>query len=382
MRHFLERGRYRLRTDRTELAESDFQDAEELNETDPEVYISQVSLLQQRLTELRNESEPNPDQRSKLLSQMKLLAELGLEVDPSRPEFHLFLADWAQSQRDFEQSSEHLQKALELARKKIGEVDITLISAAQNMVQNIEFKQAEMLIAQAELQETEQQKEVLLKQALEEISRLRLINLQRTKPDEVLAWKLEFLETNVHIARSEWRQAIPKLGRVRNAVLTSGGVGDQSLFLRQVDSSVARCYSMLGNPDRQIVVWRRALEADPLWKYGRLELARALAAAGRVEAAINEYNLLGDVPEGMVELARLILNRETAKDQAERSWAPVIELLDAAEKLRQERSLPPSLQLDVLRIELLWQQGHRDEALKILAQAEKDHTESASAIKG
>lgn len=378
---YLHRGRYRLRTDRLELAEADFQDAEELNDTDPEVYISQIELLNARRRELLNENEPDQERLSRQLAQMKLLAELGLELTPPRPVFYVYLADWAQAQGEFQQASDYLDQGHSLAveRTQNGELEKQL--SAQQLLQNIEFRQTELLITQAEQQLSSEKKEEFLKKAAKAVERLRLENLQRQVPSEVLSWKLEYLDSQIHLARREWRQALPKLGRVRNAALRTGEIGDQSQFLRQIDSSVARCYNMLGNPDRQIVVWRRALEADPFWKYGRLELARALATAGRVDAAMTEYELLGDIPEAMVEYARLILNRETTKDQGERSWTAINELLDSAEKLRQERSLPRSLQLDMLRVELLWQQGKRDEALEVLAQAAKEHPDSPSIVR-
>src|SRR5262249_10612559 len=135
--------------------------------------------------------------------------------------------------------------------------------------------------------------------------------------------------------------------------------------VKKLDVLLANCYEHLGNPDLQLTTARRALSVDPVWPPARLSLASALAATGRLDEAVAEYRKLpGKEPSVLLVTARLLMVRNLRLPTSERRWAEAEELIDELAKLE-----PDSLEVPLLRAEILLASRKTDEAQKVLETA-------------
>src|SRR5690606_29499303 len=100
---------------------------------------------------------------------------------------------------------------------------------------------------------------------------------------------------------------------------------------------------------RRVEVFNRAKSEDPEWTQGRLALAEALLAAGRLDEAINEYELLKNASADVHRtIAALALRKELRKPAGDRDFTAVEKSIE-----EYRRSSPEAADVESLELELL-----------------------------
>lgn len=180
----------------------------------------------------------------------------------------------------------------------------------------------------------------------------------RQKPD-ILTAPVDYLDGCLLIAQGRWPEAIRILEKSRALMVGSPALNG---LTKQADLLLAQGYDWLGLPEQRLAVSRRALALDPQWVPARLAQAAALLALGRSEAAIDAYrSLVPQSPSVRPILARLLLAQnmrlpaEQRRDPAR--WKEIETLLNQA-----EQAAPESIEVPLLRAEILANRGQFDEA--------------------
>lgn len=183
------------------------------------------------------------------------------------------------------------------------------------------------------------------------------------------------LEARLLIARQQWLPAKQKLERVRPLVVAS------SDLTSQVDLLLGQCHEQLGQYDEQLEVNRRVLGDDPTSLAARVGAANALAASGKPEQALAEFELVAGsiapeklpaIPQVWSPLLQLRINVQSRKPAAERDWSRVdelIEMLGSSEQISDE-------QIAIIRAELLVRKDEPKEAFDLLEKALKANPNS------
>ena len=139
----------------------------------------------------------------------------------------------------------------------------------------------------------------------------------------------KFFTARVLVGKGQWREAAKILEEIRRDKLVNMPEIAYDAELLQ-----GRCSERLGEQDRRYAAFYRAVTLKPLDLRGRLGLAEALAASGRVEEAISRYRSIeGEVPKVRTNLARLVLLRNLQRPLADRDWAEVDRAMAAAEAI-------------------------------------------------
>ena len=176
------------------------------------------------------------------------------------------------------------------------------------------------------------------------------------------------LEARLFTARQQWLAAVKKLDALRPLVAES------SDMKRQVDLMLAECHARLGQTDEQLAASQRVLGRDSGSRTARVTAAAALAATGRPEKALAEYEAVAKEigPEQLLRqpqvwqpLLRLRGVHQLRLPPHERDWSQVVQLLDALERAQ----TVPAAQLAVLRYDHLVTAGDAAAAAVVLTRA-------------
>jgi tetratricopeptide (TPR) repeat protein len=176
------------------------------------------------------------------------------------------------------------------------------------------------------------------------------------------------LQSRVLIARRRWSQARQRLEEIRP--LAAGAPE----LIRQVDLALAQCYENLEEFDEQLDVSRRILVDDPGSLQARVTQASAMAAAGRTDDAIAEFETvagalppdrLAAAPQVWYPLLQLWVTDQIKRPAGERDWSRIDDLLA---KLEQSTTVTAA-QIALLRADILSRKGESDAALDLLERA-------------
>jgi cellulose synthase operon protein C len=180
------------------------------------------------------------------------------------------------------------------------------------------------------------------------------------------------LEGRLLVAQRKWADAKTKLEAVRPLVIGSPDL------VRQVDLYLGQCHAQLDEFDAQLDVNRRVLSEDPSSLAARAGTAAALAAAGKPDEALTEFesiaaalppDRLAAVPQVWYPLLQLRMQRQAKQPVPQRDWSSIDQLIDT---LEQSAAMTPA-QLALLRADVLIRKGEAESAREILEQAAKDH---------
>jgi cellulose synthase operon protein C len=260
------------------------------------------------------------------------------DLFPERPDGGLFLADVAVRRGKPEDAVEPLREALE---RQPGSPAI-LLSLANVQLLTMRLDDAEKTI-----------------RGLVERS-------ERTNP------AVGMLEARLLVARQQWLAAVKKLDAVRPLVAESSGTK------RQIDLLLAECHARLGQTDEQLAASQRVLSRDSGSRSARVTAAAALAATGRPEKALAEYEAIAKEigPEELLRqpqlwqpLLRLRGVHQLRLPARDRDWSQVERLLDELDRAQ----AAPTVQLAVLRYDHLVVAGDSAAAAALLASAIEAH---------
>ena len=180
------------------------------------------------------------------------------------------------------------------------------------------------------------------------------------------------LEARLLVARQQWLPALKKLDTLRPLVAGSSGLK------RQVDMLLAECHGRLGQVDEQLAASQRVLSRDSGSLTGQITAAAALAAAGRPEKALAQYEAIAKEigPEQLLRqpqvwqpLLRLRGVHQLRLPVHDRDWSQVTQLVDALERAE----TVPAAQLATLQYDHLVITGDSAAAAAVLAKAIEAH---------
>jgi tetratricopeptide (TPR) repeat protein len=172
--------------------------------------------------------------------------------------------------------------------------------------------------------------------------------------------RIKYVENNFQEASREFEAVRPILARF-------GKAG----YAAQVDLMLGRCYEVMNQPDRQLEVYRRVLQASPKQAGARLGEATALQSLGRYEEAAVSIKLLADnvekLPFLQTTVIYMLINQQLQLPENQRDWTQVDKIADMifADKSRTE------LDNALFRSELLMLKGQFDDAQKLLLETQK-----------
>ncbi len=211
-------------------------------------------------------------------------------------------------------------------------------------------KQTDLLHALADLLLRQNQRE----QAAEVIARL-------ARAGSPLA-RAGYWEARLRMHDRQWTEAARLLEQARVPLAVTPD------WLKPVELALGQCAEQLGDRDRQLAAYRRAVALDPASAPARHGLGITLLEAGRVSEAVGELwqlvRLPGAPPDAWIALARacVLRNRQLAPER--RDWQEVDRALEQATH-RAGESVPVLL----VRAEALAARGQLERARELLEQA-------------
>ena len=184
----------------------------------------------------------------------------------------------------------------------------------------------------------------------------------RVRRDNAGTGVADYLQALILRHRGYWADAIPTL--------------EKALALQDLPNPLAsrmyvylaECYERLGDNDRRLAAYQRALLLEPAHLPANLGLAMALLAAGKSEEALSRYRQMARMTRPPADvwllLGRTLLRHNQALPPKKRSWDEIERALQRADG--NEALLVPTA---ILRTDVLLVRGKPDEARKTLEQA-------------
>ncbi len=173
-----------------------------------------------------------------------------------------------------------------------------------------------------------------------------------------------YLQARVLLARQDWPQAARLLERTRLTLETMPEPSKK--LLNQIDLYLGQCYDQLNEPTRQLEAFNRVVTRDPKSVPGRLGVAAAQRALGRIEASLEQYQQITQLgqpsADRWLEIARLKL--EQILLQGAGDWKEVDAALAQAEKIQ-----PDMVEAVLLRAHALALRKQAPAAQELLTQA-------------
>ena len=186
-------------------------------------------------------------------------------------------------------------------------------------------------------------------------STIEKLDLDHARPE-----LLGYLRARINAGLARWIGASKEL----EAIYPLLAAGTPRLAY-SADLLLGKCYEQLGDHDRRYMAYRRAVSLDPEASLGQWELARALAALGRLDEALAAYLRLADREPGAgTAAARLMIQRNLHRPARPHDWQEVERVL-----ARAARVTPGSSEVPLLRAEALAAQGQWDHARILLVKA-------------
>ena len=170
---------------------------------------------------------------------------------------------------------------------------------------------------------------------------------------------ISFLEAYLEVNLTHWTQARQFLVKLQPAFESAPE------FKARVNNLLARCYSHLGDREREGEAYLRAARANPQSLPARLGLAASMIDRGEIDQAIDEYRSLNKLNVAQVRgpLVRLLIAQNQQLSAEKRDWTEVTDLIKASAEAQ-----PQSSEVVIMRAALLQAQGKVDEARILLDQ--------------
>ena len=252
----------------------------------------------------------------------------GIKLDPKNIAFSLNLAR-------LENRDGHIERAESILRQ----------ADQANPSLEVAFELAATLIAQGKIDGKDE--------AASYIARLRDAGLGDTL--------VRYLDARILCRRERWAEAIPQIEMAR-AVLKSSHQLAVPLNLM-----LAECFKNMGSDEQRLNALRQAADGDRGPESARIELARALARAGKLDQAVVILSPLVEAkPELRLDLVAALIQKASRPPPDPRLWKEAERQLRTA-----EQALPGAVErLTLLKGEMLASQDRLDDARALLASAQ------------
>jgi cellulose synthase operon protein C len=172
---------------------------------------------------------------------------------------------------------------------------------------------------------------------------------------------IQYLEARVAMVQQKWPQAISRFESAQ-ALLAADPV-----VVSRINLMLAECYQQVpGSGEQRIASLQRAASGETNVPLARTRLAQAMENEGRLDEAIRLHTeLIATRPESRLDLLRLLIRKTRQQPPSRRSWEPIEQRLEEAEK-----ALPQApVELTLLRADLLAAEGRREKARQFLEDA-------------
>ena len=189
---------------------------------------------------------------------------------------------------------------------------------------------------------------------------------------------VDYLRARTLFAEKKWAEASRELTRIRPSMPPTQQIG--------IDLYLGRCHEMLGEPDKQIEVYQRALSVKPDLIAAHVGLSTALVATGKLDdarkrlegvlAAIGAEKFVAN-PLLRNNLINLLVDYNSKRPEKDRDWSTVNQLVDAAVKAQ-----PDALEVGLLQAEVMARMNKLPEARKVLETARDKNPKSLEAWLG
>jgi len=339
------RGRYRQKWKPKEdehwleNAEKDAAEALRLAPKDPDAL-----LLAAQLRLVKAGGLEKPEQRKAAYGQAREFAERGVESSPGTAAFYIVLAQVELALGEPDESVRRLTKVPENLRENL---DLLWYAALIRLDQS-QTQMAEDLVGRLKTAVAAQVK-LFRDQGREKVLRGQIMLLQA---------RGEYLNGRLAYLRGDYGKAQEALENAR-VDLT-----DQPPLLADVNRWLAHCFERIGDGGNQMAAYQAAVRAAPTSSRARMDLAQTLAAAGQLNEAIQQQRIALGLPgapaDGLIQLARWLL--QNARQQHDPVSAKDAQsLLEKAAEF-----LPESIEVPLLRAEILVMQGELPKAEKLV----------------
>ncbi|MGE3314959.1 MAG: tetratricopeptide repeat protein [Planctomycetaceae bacterium] len=172
--------------------------------------------------------------------------------------------------------------------------------------------------------------------------------------------RLEYLDARVLIEKKDWNEALKKLDGARPAL------SEWPELAKQADFWLGSTYRALGNPDLQLIAFRKVVAVDPFAVSALAGVADALSAQGRMDEALEEYRKILVLPQGEqgspIAIAQQVVLATLRQNEEKRDWTLAKNAVEAAARIA-----PESGEVAALRAEILAAQKEQ----KLIEQAEE-----------
>jgi cellulose synthase operon protein C len=302
---------------------------------------------------------PNPGDLQKALERD---LQKALELAPDDPEVLFTAAVASEQKQDSASARTYYRKGIKLDPKNIAlslnlarletraghldQAESVLRQADQaNPSLDLAFELAETLIAQDKIDGKDE--------AATYIARLRDAGMGDTL--------VRYLEAKILYQTKKWPQAIPKIEMARAVLKPFPGLAVP------LNLMLAECYRHMGSDEQRLSALRQAADGDRSPESARIEFARALAKAGKLDQAVTILTpLVEGKPDLRLDLVSLLVRKASRPPSDSRKWQDVERHLRAAEK-----ALPDAVeQLTFLKVDMLVAQDRLDDARALLASAQ------------
>jgi tetratricopeptide (TPR) repeat protein len=160
---------------------------------------------------------------------------------------------------------------------------------------------------------------------------------------------------------------------------TPPALGATPELAARVWESLGQCYAQLGDRDRQVSAYERAVALAPVSQSARLRYADSLTLVGRSDEALDHYRYLavqpGARPGNIIAYARALLQRTLTLPESRRDWLEVDRLCGRAATCA---SMPA--QVAVLQAEVLAAREQPSQAKELLLKSLTQSPQDAAII--
>jgi tetratricopeptide (TPR) repeat protein len=287
------------------------------------------------------------------------------ELAPEEPTVLLAVADEAELRGDSQKARESAHKAWALdptntaAVKALVELDVRAGKRAEAI---------DVLMRAVADKPQAYELNVLLTDLLIDEGKLAqaAANIARLPEAAAPVAMIDYLRARIASQEGRWQEALTILQRAQTE---PDGSTD---WAGRLHALIGLCQRQVGDHERELAAFRKAVLQEPSWTPARFGLATALMANGLLDEAVGELQLIQKAPDAPKELwtvlASALIDQNLRRPSRQQNWNQVEQVLSRAEKMT-----PEALELPCLRAEVFTAQKKFEAAKKLLDQARARH---------